>query len=118
MGSLTEKVAVVTGGGLRLGEAIGKSLATKGAMVVLTDINPDDATRVTKEIADAGGVTSAIAQNVFKPEQSENVVRYPRLDNFENCVPSLGTSVSTRIHTNSSLGCRSASGIFCASEPV
>jgi len=89
MGSFTEKVAVVTGGGLRLGEAIGKSLATKGAMVVLTDINPDDATRVAKEIADAGGVTKAIAQNVFKPEQSENVVRYPRLDNFENCVPSL-----------------------------
>ena len=76
MGSFTEKVALVTGGGLGLGEAMAKSLATKGAMVVLTDIKPEDATRVAKEIADAGGVASAIAQDVSKPELSENVVRY------------------------------------------
>jgi len=76
MGSFNEKVALVTGGGLGLGEAMAKSLATKGAMVVLTDIKPEDATRVAKEIADAGGVASAIAQDVSKPELSENVVRY------------------------------------------
>ena len=76
MGSFNDKVALVTGGGSGLGEAIGKSLAAKGAKVVLTDINLEDARRVAKEIEDAGGVASAITQDVSKPEQSQNVVQH------------------------------------------
>ena len=44
------KVAIVTGGGSGLGEAIAKLLAKKGAKVVVSDINMKGAERVAKEI--------------------------------------------------------------------
>lgn len=70
------RVALVTGGGSGLGEAIGKALASKGAKVVLSDINLEAAQRVAGEIVDAGGVASATRQDVSKPEDSEKVVEY------------------------------------------
>ena len=39
MSKFEGKVAIVTGGGSGLGEAIGKDLAAHGASVVLTDID-------------------------------------------------------------------------------
>jgi NAD(P)-dependent dehydrogenase (short-subunit alcohol dehydrogenase family) len=70
------RVAIVTGGGSGLGEAIGKSLAAKGAKVVLSDINLEAAQRVAGEIVDAGGVASATRQDTAKPEDSEKTVEY------------------------------------------
>jgi NAD(P)-dependent dehydrogenase (short-subunit alcohol dehydrogenase family) len=70
------KVAIVTGGGSGLGEAIGKELAAKGAKVVLTDINLESAERVAREISEAGGTASAVEQDTAKKEDSERVVRY------------------------------------------
>ena len=76
MVSFTDKVAIVSGGGSGLGEAIGKSLAAKGASVMLTDIDLQAAERVAAEIIAAGGVAKAFIQDVSKPEQSEKVVRH------------------------------------------
>lgn len=76
MAQFTGKVALVTGGGSGLGEAIGKELAAKGASVVLTDINLEAAERVAKEIADAGGTASAFRQDTAVKEDSEKAVRF------------------------------------------
>lgn len=54
MRGLNGKVAVVTGGGSGLGEAIGKALASNGVKVVLSDINLEAAERVAGEIGKAG----------------------------------------------------------------
>lgn len=70
------RVAIVTGGGSGLGEAIGKALAAKGTRVVLSDINLEGAERVASEIVSAGGVASAIRQDTARPEESEKVVQY------------------------------------------
>jgi NAD(P)-dependent dehydrogenase (short-subunit alcohol dehydrogenase family) len=70
------RVAIVTGGGSGLGEAIGKHLAADGASVVLTDINLQGAERVAGEISAAGGKASAYAQDTARAEDSEKVVSY------------------------------------------
>lgn len=74
MTGLNGKVALVTGGGSGLGEAIGKALARHGAKVVLTDINLNGAERVAAEITNAGGTASAIQQDTARPEDSARAV--------------------------------------------
>jgi NAD(P)-dependent dehydrogenase (short-subunit alcohol dehydrogenase family) len=70
------KVAIVTGGGSGLGEAIGKDLAAQGAAVVLSDINLQGAQRVASEIEQNGGAASAIEQDTARPADSEKVVAF------------------------------------------
>lgn len=70
------RVAIVTGGGSGLGEAIGKRLAADGASVVVTDINLEAAERVAGEISATGGKASALAQDTARAEDSEKVVSY------------------------------------------
>ncbi len=70
------KVALVTGGGSGLGEAIGKLLASRGAKVVLTDIRLEAANRVAREITAAGGEAIAIQQDTADPASSERVVNH------------------------------------------
>lgn len=74
--SFEGRVALVTGGGSGLGEAIAKRLAAEGASVVITDIDLDSAERVVGEIGETGGVASAIRQDTAKPEESETVVEH------------------------------------------
>lgn len=76
MRGIEGKVAIVTGGGSGLGEAIGKALAARGAKVVLSDINLAGAGRVAAEIGSAGGTAAAVAQDAARAEDSERVVRH------------------------------------------
>jgi NAD(P)-dependent dehydrogenase (short-subunit alcohol dehydrogenase family) len=76
MAGMNGKVAIVTGGGSGLGEAIGKALAKRGAKVVLSDINLKGAERVAGEIGQSGGTARAVQQDTARPEDSERVVKY------------------------------------------
>ena len=68
------KVAIVTGGGSGLGEAIAKMLASRGTKVVLSDINMEGAERVVAEVESGGGVATAVMQDTAKAADAEKVV--------------------------------------------
>lgn len=70
------KVALVTGGGSGLGEAIAKELAGLGAKVVITDIDLDAATRVAEEIKAGGGKATALRADTAKAEDAERSVAF------------------------------------------
>lgn len=76
MTGLNGKVAIVTGGGSGLGEAIAMALARQGVMVVLSDINLQGAERVAENIKGTGGTASAVQQDTARPEDSEKVVSH------------------------------------------
>ena len=75
---LDDKVAIVTGAGQGLGEAIAKTLAESGAFVAVNDINPDRAKRVAKEIGQVGGQAIGIAADVSNKFQCVNLVETTR----------------------------------------
>ena len=70
------KVAIVTGGGSGLGEAIAKALAARKAKVVVSDINLEGAERVVQEIRREGGTASAVQHDTAKAEDNERVVAH------------------------------------------
>ena len=63
---LTDKVAVVTGGGGVLGSYFAKALAECGAKVAIMDLNQEPADKVAAEINEAGGKAIGVAANVLR----------------------------------------------------
>ena len=61
---LEDRVAFVTGGGSGIGRAGALALAAEGALVVVTDRDPDRARAVAEEIARTGGQAEARALDV------------------------------------------------------
>jgi NAD(P)-dependent dehydrogenase (short-subunit alcohol dehydrogenase family) len=74
MNGFEGKVAIVTGGGSGLGEAVAKALAARKVKVVVSDIKLEGAERVVREITGTGGTASAVQQDTAKPADNERVV--------------------------------------------
>lgn len=64
MSRLKDKVAVVTGSGSGIGEAIAMRFAAEGAKVAVVDLNEENAKAVVEKITTAGGVAQAFKCNV------------------------------------------------------
>jgi len=64
MSVLTGQIAVVTGAGSGIGSGIARKLGSMGAHVWVTDINEDNAAKVTAEIVESGGKASTYRLDV------------------------------------------------------
>jgi NAD(P)-dependent dehydrogenase (short-subunit alcohol dehydrogenase family) len=82
-------VALITGGGQGLGEAITRCLARAGCVVVPADVNPDRAEAVARSIRSEGGNAVAIPLDVASEDRAREVVgrvaaEFGRLDVLVN----------------------------------
>ena len=89
MSRVRDKVAIVTGAALGLGEASARMLAREGAKVVVTDIKDEEGERVAQAIAEAGGEAMYLHHDVAMESAWEQVVqtaldRFGRLDVLVN----------------------------------
>ncbi len=73
---LKDKVALVTGGGQGIGEAIAKAYAKEGAKVVVVDVNHDTAEKVAQEIKNNGGEALAFEADVTKSSDVKAMVEF------------------------------------------
>lgn len=69
--SFENKLAVITGAGQGIGEGYAKELATRGAKVVVADLNAQQGERVVSEIRAAGGEAMFVAVDVSSPDSAQ-----------------------------------------------
>ena len=86
---LEDKVAIVTGGGSGIGEAICKKFASEGAKVVVAGFPEDPVEDVAKEITKAGGVAVAFTGDLSTEANARKCVEltvkeYGKLDILVN----------------------------------
>lgn len=74
MGSLKDKVAIITGSGSGIGRAAAILYASEGAKVVVSDINEEHGNAVVAEISKAGGHAFFIKADTSKAEDNKNLV--------------------------------------------
>ncbi len=82
---LKNKIALVTGAGSGIGEAVAQLFSKNGAMVVLADMDTDGAGRVLALLEKAGGRGIVMKTDVSDPAECERLVtgtvkEYGRLD--------------------------------------
>ena len=80
-GKLEGKVAIVTGSGRGIGNAIAVKLASEGARVVVNDLDREPAEDTVNEIRAAGGEAVACHGNVAAPDFAERVIQ-TAIENF------------------------------------
>jgi NAD(P)-dependent dehydrogenase (short-subunit alcohol dehydrogenase family) len=95
-GELRGRVAVVTGGGRGLGEAIARTLGAAGASVVVADIAADHAARVAAAIGVEGGEAVPLALDVARERDAAEAVREvaARLGRLDVLVNNAGVDVT------------------------
>jgi len=71
---LAGKVAIVTGGGQGIGEAISKRLTQEGATVVIAEINPETSKKVVSDIKEKGHEALAMQVDVSKSREVRSLV--------------------------------------------
>ena len=89
MGRLEGKVALVTGAGSGIGQAIAVRFAKEGAKVVVNDLSPDHSRATLEKIRAEGGEAHAIAADVSDPDRvramfAELLSRFGRIDVLVN----------------------------------
>jgi 3-oxoacyl-[acyl-carrier protein] reductase len=67
MGMLDGKVAIITGSGRGIGAAAVKMFAAEGALVVVSDLDPNPAEETAKAIHDVGGKAIVVPGDVTDP---------------------------------------------------
>jgi NAD(P)-dependent dehydrogenase (short-subunit alcohol dehydrogenase family) len=72
----TNQVAIVTGGGSGIGEAVGRLLAAEGAHVVLADVNTAGAERVAHDIKAGEGIAEVFQADVADAEAAKRLVDF------------------------------------------
>ena len=72
--SLKGKVAIVTGSGRGMGLGIAKKLAEKGADIVISDVNEENAKAAVAELTAMGTKAACILADVSKYDQAENLI--------------------------------------------
>ncbi|WP_370617712.1 SDR family NAD(P)-dependent oxidoreductase [Mumia sp. Pv 4-285] len=75
MGTLEEKVAIVSGSGRGIGREIALKLAREGASVVVNDLDPDPAEQTAADIKAAGGNAVVCAGSVVEDGFAERFVQ-------------------------------------------
>src|ERR1700716_3006245 len=71
---LSGEVALVTGGGSGIGEAIASTLARAGAAVAVADLSQESATRVADAICGAGGKALPLQMDIAEPASIEAAI--------------------------------------------
>ncbi|MHA2037467.1 MAG: SDR family NAD(P)-dependent oxidoreductase [Promethearchaeota archaeon] len=89
MGVLDGKVAIITGGSSGIGRSIALTYAEAGANVVIASRKQENLDKVAEKIKSLGRQSLAIATDVRKPEQIDNMVKqtvdhFGRLDIMVN----------------------------------
>ena len=74
MGSLNDKVAIITGSGSGIGRAAAILFAREGAKVVVSDINEEHGNAVVEEINKAGGQAFFMKADTSKADDNRNLV--------------------------------------------
>jgi len=75
MNELSQKVAIVTGGGRDIGRAVSLKLALEGAAVVVNYFdNPADASETARLIMDGGGKAHAVQADATKADDVQKLV--------------------------------------------
>jgi 3-oxoacyl-[acyl-carrier protein] reductase len=74
VGSLIDKVAIVTGSGRGIGRSIAEALLHEGAKIVISDVNEELIQQTTAELKQQGGQVMGVPCNVTISESIEKMV--------------------------------------------